>query len=316
MSVPSVSYRAITAVVPIDRVDTVTFFADPTIRRGSPIDLFVGNSLIINKVYTSYVHDRAAWLPEIGSLVVLGYMSAVESYIRALITGLINFDEKTRERAGPKQVTFGVATRHPDPKLLPEALLENTSFSGAKAVKTALAEFLGLNNIPPDVALALEEFDKICQLRHCCVHRFGKLGSKNAWDLGFKEHREVIERPFRPTLENVILITGTLTTFVRTINNFIFFSILDQTVHHGLNREIDREWSWIYAKDRPRFLRYYEFFACTAAAPKSEPLRQVYEDFKAQHAAMIAKRRRLAEAAARPPTPAEGTSPPAQDQQR
>ncbi|TXN17300.1 hypothetical protein FV219_00305 [Methylobacterium sp. WL122] len=311
MPVLSVSYRAITAVVPMDRVDTVAFFTDPTIRRGSPIDLFVGNSLIINKVYTSYVHDRAAWLPEIGSLVVLGYMSAVESYIRALITGLINFDEKTRERAGPKQVTFGVATRHPDPKLLPEALLENTSFSGAKAVKSAFADFLGLNNVPPDVTLALEEFDKICQLRHCCVHRFGKLGSKNAMDLGFKEHREIIERPFKPTLDNVMLITNTLTTFVRTINNFVFFSILDQTVHHGLQKEIEREWSWIYAKDRPRFLRYYDFFACTAAEPKSEPLRQVYEDFKVQHAAMIAKRKRSSEAPLHPTPPAEVPATPA-----
>lgn len=309
MAATGVSYRAITNVIPMDKVDTVDLFKDRAVAKVSPIDAFFENTRKINLLYTLKPWTPETWEPEFGTLILLGYMSAVESYFRALIAGLVNLDEATRRRAGPKTLTFGVATGHPDPSLLPEVLLEHTSFTAAKHVKTSLLEFLELKHqdFPNDVSYALEEFDKICEVRHCCVHRFGKLGTKNAWELGFERHLSVIERPFSPTIDEVRAITASLMTFVRTINNYIFHAMLDRIAFDGPQGKISWSWAWTFEADEKRFRSYYDFFASVTAKPKSGSIEDVYADFSAHHIAILkskeAKARKKKEPGPKPPHP-------------
>jgi len=309
MTATAISYRALTNVAPMDVVNTSDLFKDRTTHKSSPIDRFLENTRKINLLYTSQTWTPETWHPEFGTLILLGYMSAVESFFRALIAGLVNIDDATRRRAGPKTLSFGIATNHPEPSLLPEVLLEHTSFTAAKHVKGSLHEFLGLKpeKFPNDVIFALEEFDKICEIRHCCVHRFGKLGAKNAYELGYDRHRDFIERPFSPTIDEVRSISGALVTFVRTINNYVFHAMLDAIAFEGQNGEAVWSWNWTFEADEARFKPYYEFFASVTSKPQSGTVEAVYADFAAHHIAILqskeAKNRKKKEPGRKPPKP-------------
>ena len=187
-------------------------------------------------------------------------MSAVESYVRAIITGLINIDHVCRQLVSEKTVSFGLVVGGHDTKLLPEALLENHTFSTEGKIPDALRTFLGIPKLSPELDVLDREFRKLCQVRHCCVHRFGKLGSQNASRLGFDEHREAIEHPFSPSRADTEAIAEILQAYVKALNNHLFRSVLDRSVARTASGPA---WAWTFELDRERFQRIL-FAICDA----------------------------------------------------
>jgi hypothetical protein len=131
------------------------------------------------------------------NLLVLGYISAVESYFREIIRKIIVIDESAQKACESESLTYGAALIHSQ-EMLPEALLENCSFASKKNIVDAIRKYIGIKgNMPNDVDEILGHFSKVCQLRHCIVHRFGRLGSKNMIELGLMAHKGV----FRKTIK-------------------------------------------------------------------------------------------------------------------
>jgi hypothetical protein len=286
------AYRAITSLQALTPLNTVGLFAAPGPSVDpSPIDQFIANTEVINIIYMPAPDPLPA---EFGTLVLLGYMSAVESFFRALLRGLINIDEHTRRLAEPMNVSFGAALHH-RPSLLPEALFEEMSFAGLRNIEIMLREIIGIKGqFPGEILTVLSEFKKVCELRHCCIHRFGKLGAKNAITLGLERHSQILEHPFSPTKDNLQEIADLLRTFAKTINNFIFHSVLNRTTdtryrHVG---DTEQKWSWNYNQDRKYFVRYYTLFAATIDSPPSPPARIVYDSFREAMQVPNAKRGR------------------------
>jgi hypothetical protein len=199
-------------------------------------------------------------------------MSAVESYVRSIVTEVIRVDKKARDAVAQKQVSFAAAFHLPS-TMLPEALLENISLADASELQKAISTMIGLNSLPKDVTTSMETFSKICHLRHCCVHRFGRLGTKNAIGLGLDEHSELLERPFSPTVADI---ADALQITVKTINNFLFWAILERTFESGNPSTI---WQMNYTKDRELFQRYYKPFALKSAKPSSPSPKEIYLSF-------------------------------------
>jgi hypothetical protein len=218
-------------------------------------------------------------------------MSAIESYVRALITGLVNVDAVSRRQAGTKLISFAIATSHPNPTLLPEALMENMAFSSAGLIEKALKEIVGLTKLSEDLKATLAEFEKLCQVRHCCVHRFGKLGSQNAMELGFEHHRHAIEYPFTPSPADIERIADVLQGTVRTLNNFIFREVIDRTSEFEFRTDAPWVWTWHFGRDRRRFQAYYELFALTRVQPSSPNIKAVYDSFRREHLPRVKARR-------------------------
>lgn len=271
-----VTYKAISSVTLMPKIDTARLFGDAAAGTKGPIDIFFLNTNNINKLYLNYPTEKPGKLPpELGAVVVLGYMSAVESYVRSIVTEVIRLDKKSRDAVSQKQVSFAAAFHLP-PTMLPEALLEHTSLADAKELRNAISTMIGLNNLPKDVITSMETFNKICHLRHCCVHRFGRLGTKNAIELGFDEHSELLERPFSPTLADIADIADALQVTVKTINNFLFWSILERTFDSGDPSMI---WQMNYAIDRDRFQKYYKPFALKSIKPSSPSPKEIYLSF-------------------------------------
>jgi len=217
-----------------------------------------------------------------GQLVLLGVIAAVESYLRTLFRRLIYFDPGCQDAVQKRDVTYGAAI-HLEPELLPEALLERISFISKENIEKAIKELLGIpGGLPPDVVTVTEDYVRICQLRHCAVHRFGKLGASNAISLGLSLHGALMEKPLRldySALQSAIAICS---GFVKSLNNFLFNAIL--------SRVPDGTWSGNYQDDRPKFIAYYSLFADKKSATKSPPPKSVYSLFLKQRASFRANK--------------------------
>lgn len=276
-------YGAITTTKSLTQtLDTPSLFDKNYFDGGlSPIDQFIKNTNAVNLV----------WLPssqvsqELASIALLGYMSAVESYMRALLRGIINSDETAKLVVEAQQISFAAAMHH-SRDILPEALLEEISFAGPDNIKKSLNRFVGLAPDFSSMDKHFDEFEKISQLRHCCTHRFGKLGAKNAVALGLSKHNDCLEKPVKLGRAELELAADILRDFVKSLNNLIFKAILERTATgakttvNGLSA-VKANWKWKYRSDRRQFMKYYSVFASTMDAVPSPDPRQIYDSFAA-----------------------------------
>jgi hypothetical protein len=276
-------YRSMVALNSVTTsLETHVLFGGPARPEASPIDELIENTNVLNTLAAQHAQK---FTNELGSLLLLGYMSAVESFIRALIRELVNFDEVARRLSEPELVSFGAALNHKSTQLA-EALLEAYSFAGRENVTKALNSFLGLKNIAKDFGPLLDEYQKICELRHCCAHRFGRLGVKNAIALGLASHKECLDKPLSLDYDTFSEMALRLRTFAKGLNNIVCGHVLDRTARnkndHG--KPLYREtWTWNWQKDRRRFTGYYRIFATTKDTIPSPALRDVYNSFRAEH---------------------------------
>jgi len=274
-------YEAITSPQALtDRLDTSKFF-DPShlADKLSPVDQYIRNTNAVNLVWLREQEIS----PELASIALLGYMSAVESYMRALIRALINVDATCKEIVEAKSISFAAALHHRK-EILPEALLEDISFAGPENIKKTISAFLGLPSQFPSMEAFFAEFEKISQLRHCCTHRFGKLGTKNAMALGLSAHTQFLEKPLKLSKKDLETAADILRNFVKNLNNIIFRGILDRSVIGGKTTgtpinitKID--WTWSYDADKATFSKYYKIFATTSDALPSPKKAELYERF-------------------------------------
>jgi len=239
----------------------------------SPIDTFFEKTSELNKL----IGKPEDFSNQLAGLILLGYVSAVESYFREIIRKLILVDNVSYKKCEKHTLTYGAALTH-EPEMLPEALLENCSFAGNNNIKESLKNFLGITkgDYSSDVIEALDQFAKVCQLRHCSVHRFGRLGSNNAIALGLEEHKEYLEKPLiidYNTLQEILLICNNI---VKEINNFLFEKVLTRSAS-----EDAYDWEWDLRKDKAEFKKYYDLFVSIKRPPDPEPsLNDAYEKFR------------------------------------
>ena len=97
------------------------------------------------------------------------------------------------------------------------------------------------------------------------------------------------EHTFCPAIADVEAIADALQLIVKTLNNFLFATVIDRTVLAGSNGKINWKWAWNYPAERKRFLMYYGFFAAQKSAEVSSSAKDVYDSFRARHAPMIVK---------------------------
>ena len=298
-------HKLIAAVQAYSKLNTNTLFrGSAPSNEMSPLDQFIKNTDSINVIAASastaaaeaaseaaaaganpLVTAAAAPAfnvsPELGALILLGYMSAVESYLRAIVRGLIGIDDQVRSLVEPMNVSYAAAVHH-SRHLLPEALTEGMSFAGGDNVKELLRKIVGIKkNFPPTFDPILIEFSKICEIRHCCVHRFGRLGSKTALALGLEEHKASLEVPFTPTFQELQVIADLLRTFVKTVNNLIFETVITRV--NSTDRDAflyPWKWTWNARTDQAQFKKYYALFATRYDTTPSPSQPDLYKAFR------------------------------------
>jgi len=220
------------------------------------IDLFIENLTEINKVTLTSSETIT------GLLGLLGYVSAVEGYFRQIFREIILFDQYARKKCLSHDVSFGaalvVSQKAKAVDSLPEALLENVIFASKKNITEAIKHYLDIKgNLPDELETALKEFEKICQLRHCAVHRYGQFGSQNAIALGFDGHSKKIGFHICLELEDLENIATICLNLVKVVNNFLFNKLLERSA-----KDLEL-WKDDYVKDKKLFKKYCAIFKPT-----------------------------------------------------
>jgi hypothetical protein len=271
------TYQTYDYAPPADLETKDLFKKDYKEPRESPIDKFYKKSIELNKLTSPYLKPDESIPPQLANLILLGYVSVVESYFREVIGRLIFFDEASRLACEDRDIPYGAAISHSRLEELPEVLLENCSFANESNIKKSLREFLGIKgNFPDEVEEVLKPFSKVCQLRHCIVHRFGKLGSNNAIKLGLKEHKESLAKPINLDEKALQDIFTVCTNTVKIINDFLFRKVLTRSAREELT-----DWSWDFRKDKNRFKKYCDIFFSNIEPPSSHgTLKDVYNKFR------------------------------------
>lgn len=250
------------------------FNANHSDSRSSALDNYISNTTELNRLWINEENIS----PEFGRLLLLGYISAVESYVRNILRRLIHEVKVVQERSHLQMIQYGAVLFH-DKNALPEALLDHTSFASKEEICTVLSKYLDLKlKDNTSIKEHLEVFDKICQLRHCCAHRFGKLGAKNALILGINDHKHILEKPVILNIDSLQSIVDWLMSFTKLLNNLIFKKILldtcDPKSKYCLN------WKWSYVKDKAKYSKLYNLFHTSQDANTSPPIEEMYNRFK------------------------------------
>ncbi|MCE3220077.1 hypothetical protein G5C64_14680 [Vibrio diabolicus] len=279
----SISFHEIVKVQAITKAVQTQELFDKGYKESShsPIDSFLLNSNQLNLLWIGHTSISR----ELATVVFLGYMSAVESYIRALVRGIIQIDIHSQNFASAKEIKFGAAMHH-NKKLLAEALMDEDSFVHMDNIRSTFKNLLDIN-LPINENTA-KEFNNICQLRHCCVHRFGKLGAKNAMKLGINSHSSLLEKPLNLDSESLELIAKNLRSILKDINNTAYKEVLNRTFPIPKNKDerkrfekngIKSLWKEIYSDDRELFLKYYNLFSTKIDASKTPKPSVMYKLF-------------------------------------
>ena len=251
----------------------------------SPVDEFRANLVQINRLYLQ-ADSRGEYTPMLGSLVYLGMVSAAEGYFRSLLRRLILVDPACQHNASSRTVSYGAALHH-ESDLLPEALLEGLSLASKKNVASELKTLCNISQmskdggVPNTLEQLFQNFEAICQVRHCGIHRFGKLGSQQALKLGMDQHKPFLEKPLKLTVQHLQDIAEALEALIRAVNSYCFADILKKTHTAGpTGREkklYQSVWQLDWEADQGRFTSYYDVFASRGGSQPSAPARDLYD---------------------------------------
>ncbi|AXW25270.1 hypothetical protein CJO86_13905 [Ralstonia solanacearum] len=201
-------------------------------------------------------------------------IAAVESYLRGIFRRLIALDPICQDGVHRREVSYGAAV-HLSKAMLPEAILEKISFISKASIVDSIKDLLGVKgNIPPDVISAVDDYVRVCQLRHCAVHRFGKLGVSNAISLGLDSHKELLEKPLLLNYAALQASISISTGLVKVINNFLFNEVI--------SRIPSGQWTGVFKNDKKLFKSYYLMFADTVSSTRAADLRTTYNLLLAQ----------------------------------
>lgn len=142
----------------------------------SPIDVFyIGRNELLRAITTTYASGHPAILP----LVLVGLISQTENYFREIMSGVISLCPIAKEKCADK--SLNLATAWFGYGRLEKGAFENTSFSDKKNVKNNFKNLIGFEIASSSqINTPLEEFGRLCELRHAIVHSAGLLAGKNA----------------------------------------------------------------------------------------------------------------------------------------
>ena len=220
-----------------------------------PIDLFISGR------YELLTVARVLDVPtcaKVGPLLLVGLISESENYLRDVISRILSICPISRKAASSKTLSYG-SVFWAGAKTTGRAIFDHQSLADRKSIKEAL----GLLGYTIREGSALEgpmnEFDKLCELRHAIVHTSRIISGKNATTLelspcsdGFRVEVDSAK------LENAALVAS---AFVYTVNSELF-------AHLSKRWAIDwrRSPSWIPSDENKLFARIW-----STLVSKSEP---------------------------------------------
>lgn len=190
----------------------------------------------------------------IGRLLFLSIVSAAESYFRSILSITMEICPLAQAGAHEKAINLGGLLWHGKSGFSRSAF-DNSSFAGAKELKKASREFIGFDLAPADFQTVLNDFDKICHLRHGIVHGDGLLPGRNAVQLDIPRFSHPVRITIRYShLQEVAACVGAL---ISLFNRKLF-----EIMCHRWAIEWRRRVDWDPRIQDPLFFKIWSAFVC------------------------------------------------------
>lgn len=219
----------------------------PTDR--SAIDNFYDTRTKIIQTATPTLLSSQQW---ISSLFIASAISATEDYFREVCSFCIAMCPKSKAIASEKNIHLGSAIWN-STSFFSRGCFEHLSFASQETIKKCSKEYLGYEiSKQSNTFAALEEYDKLCELRHGIVHSNCRLPGKNAIKLGLQNNRNTLVK-IEPGLTEIQESVAICSALVESYNQELFQEICkrwakdwrsnpgwDSTQEHALFKEIYR----------------------------------------------------------------------------
>lgn len=156
----------------------------------------------------------------LGPLLYVGVISRTENYVRDILTECIKICPVCKSDIANRSVSVGSMMWHKNGEF-EKGIFENISFSDASEIKKELRNCLHIDVKETDLlGEILNEFDKLCQMRHAIVHSSCFLAGKNAVRLNILSYNEKLS--IRVGYAQLQECASICTAFVMTFNLKLF----------------------------------------------------------------------------------------------
>lgn len=223
------------------------FFISQTFSSKSPIDEYYRlTTEIVKLTKPEIINDN----PVITQLIILGYVSAVEGYLRSIFREILSICPYARSKAASKTIRYGALDYYEFSKMA-EALFDTGSFASLEETRKKSNELLGMEiKENTSIHTALINFNQICHLRHCAIHSNGTLNAHNAKELGLK--KEFVNMKLQPSTVPLQEALSTCHSFVRSFNQFA----LNATFTRWIPAQLKGDWR----KEKKSFIQLIDVF--------------------------------------------------------
>jgi hypothetical protein len=213
------------AAVICDLTNCVT---KPSIQMRSAIDGFDDQLRYIIKRGFESASD-----PFTLGLLVMALTSASETYFRTIIAGTVAACPVCNSNNLDKGRISFRAIEHYPASMLVLALLEHVSFSDSEAIRKQTSELLQISVPATDkgsssIATALQNYDRVCALRHALIHSSGLINSQNCAEAGLQEICVI-----SPSIAGLQIVAEICRNAALSFNQFLFDTIIGRLYQKG-----------------------------------------------------------------------------------
>lgn len=183
-------------VVGVERIqDLSSYVKEKTQVNMSPIDVFYDEIKSITIGVTPDKLNANDWL---GPLYVIAIVSSTENYFRHIFSRILKICTDSQKNAASNTVNLGSVIWHPKNEI-ERGAFEHTSMASSENVVSIAKKYIGVDLKANSLGLTpiLDEFDKVCELRHGIVHSGRIMAGKNGIKLQFSPSENIISIDIR-----------------------------------------------------------------------------------------------------------------------
>lgn len=226
----------------------------------APIDRFY----LSTKKIVAYGNDLQMLTENdfLGPLLYVGIISNTENYIREIIAECIKMCPICKKETASHNVSLGSIIWNKD-LVIEKSIFENISFSDADAIEKELRKCTKIE-IKREELLKdlLNEYDKLCQMRHAIVHSKCILAGKNATQLSIppKENEVIISIGYAELQECASICTA----LVEAFNLKVFVEMAERWAIKWRNDDF-----WDISMENDYFSELWDIFSSVIARESS-----------------------------------------------
>lgn len=176
--------------------------------------------------------------PLVCSVLGVGIIASAEFYIREILVGLVNICPIVQKRCEAEEIKIG-AFQYYGSRGIGFSLADSISFSNSATIADKIKLLAGIK-VPDsgDLAVALLEFARLCNIRHSIVHACGLLSHHHlkGSDISSESHPTFVSFDFSG-IQTVLSVCHNL---VRTLNSILFDKVISDWIDNGI---ICGQWS-------------------------------------------------------------------------